>query len=239
MWDETLIECRKNQAAGKRWFSVPVSVIAHAAVFGMVIGFSYWSLEALPPPPSREPYWGVKVSFGPPPATIRRQKSNRAVEAARPTKIEPLTTEPVITDQSGVGSNETLAGDSSNDSASVDGIEGGLPGGVGVGFGSEFGSVEQDPIVMNAEVQKPVLIKKVIPVYPPAALRGRIQGVVLLQAVISKTGSVEDVTLLQSTNRLLTQAAIDAVKQWEYKPALLQGRPVRVYFNVTVEFRIE
>jgi protein TonB len=58
---------------------------------------------------------------------------------------------------------------------------------------------------------------------------------VILEAVISENGNVEGVKVLASRG-LLDQAAIDAVRQWRYRPATLNGKPVRVYFTVTVDF---
>jgi protein TonB len=72
-------------------------------------------------------------------------------------------------------------------------------------------------------------------VYPPLAKQARIQGVVLLEAVISKDGAIDNLRVI-SGHPLLTQAAIDAVKQWRYKPTLLNGEPVEVVTTITVNF---
>ena len=74
---------------------------------------------------------------------------------------------------------------------------------------------------------------KVPPIYPAGA--GRIQGAVVLQAIISKTGDVESLKML-SGPPILVAAAIDAVKQWKYKPYLLNGNPIEVETKVTLEF---
>ncbi|MCI0603649.1 energy transducer TonB [bacterium] len=60
----------------------------------------------------------------------------------------------------------------------------------------------------------------------------------MLEAVITKTGTVEEVKVLRSLHPVMDQAALNAVKQWKYKPAVLNGRPVKVYFTVTVTFRL-
>jgi protein TonB len=67
------------------------------------------------------------------------------------------------------------------------------------------------------------------------AKQARIQGVVLLEAVISKDGAIDNLRVI-SGHPLLTQAAIDAVKQWRYKPTLLNGEPVEVVTTITVNF---
>jgi TonB family protein len=81
------------------------------------------------------------------------------------------------------------------------------------------------------------IVKKVDPVYPPLARQARIQGTVVLQVVINKSGDVENIQLF-SGHPMLAQAAIDAVKQWKYKPYLLNGEPVEVETRVTVNFTL-
>jgi periplasmic protein TonB len=79
------------------------------------------------------------------------------------------------------------------------------------------------------------LIHDVPPVYPPEAGRERLEGTVVLLAVIGVDGAVKDVQV-ESGPALLTQAAIDAVKQWRYKPYLLNGVPVEIDSRITVIF---
>jgi protein TonB len=76
------------------------------------------------------------------------------------------------------------------------------------------------------------------PQYPEAARKARMEGVVILEAIITDQGSVEDVRVLKSVNPLLDASAVRAVQQWKYKPATLNGRAVRVYLTVTVTFRL-
>jgi len=82
-----------------------------------------------------------------------------------------------------------------------------------------------------------LLVRKVSPNYPPLARQARIQGQVVLRAVISKDGSIENLTLV-SGHPMLAPAAIDAVKQWKYKPYLLNGEPVEVDTEVQVNFTL-
>ena len=81
------------------------------------------------------------------------------------------------------------------------------------------------------------LAKKVSPVYPAMARKARIQGVVVLQVEINKSGDVENLQVI-SGHPMFAGAAIDAVKQWEYKPYLLNGEPVDVETRVTVNFTL-
>ena len=84
-------------------------------------------------------------------------------------------------------------------------------------------------------VAERLLIKKVQPQYPEDARHGRIVGKVVLRAVIDKKGNVENLSLIQG-HPSLAPAATQAVKQWKYKPYLLNGQPVNVETQVTVNF---
>jgi periplasmic protein TonB len=79
------------------------------------------------------------------------------------------------------------------------------------------------------------LIYRVQPVYPPLARQARIQGAVQLRAVISKTGTIEHLTL-ESGHPMLAGAALDAVRQWRYRPYLLNDEPVEIETQVIVNF---
>jgi len=86
-------------------------------------------------------------------------------------------------------------------------------------------------------VSQGLLYKKVAPTYPPNAIRMRVEGAVELLATISKSGDITKVKVL-SGDQLLTKAASDAVKQWKYKPYLLNGEPVEIQTQVTVNFKL-
>jgi len=79
------------------------------------------------------------------------------------------------------------------------------------------------------------LIYRPQPVYPPLARSARVQGSVLLQAVISRAGTIENLQVL-SGHPMLVQAAINAVRQWRYRPYVLNGEPVELETQVTVNF---
>lgn len=81
------------------------------------------------------------------------------------------------------------------------------------------------------------LIYRVQPIYPPLARAARIQGTVLLRAIISRTGAIENLQTI-SGHPMLVGAAIDAVRQWRYRPYILNGDPVEVETQVTVKFSL-
>jgi protein TonB len=86
-------------------------------------------------------------------------------------------------------------------------------------------------------VSQGLLIKKHQPTYPPNALRMHIEGSVQLLATISKEGNISAVKVL-SGDANLARAAAEAVKQWKYKPYLLNGEPVEIQTQVTVNFKL-
>jgi TonB family protein len=103
------------------------------------------------------------------------------------------------------------------------------------------GANAPQPILQTVNVSQGVsrglLIKKVPPSYPPNALRMRVEGTVDLMATIAKSGNITAVKVL-SGDPLLAKAAQDAVKQWKYKPYLLNGEPVEIQTQVTINFKL-
>jgi protein TonB len=90
----------------------------------------------------------------------------------------------------------------------------------------------------TGDVLVPKLIKRVDPVYPEAARKAGIQGIVLLEATTDELGNVVKVRVLQSVPEL-DQAAVDALKQWKYEPMIIEGKAKGVVFTVTVKFALK
>jgi len=130
----------------------------------------------------------------------------------------------------------------------VGGVPGGIPGGQlgGVigGIVSASSSLVAVPklalpqrIRISQGVTKGLLIHRVEPSYPPLAKAARIQGEVVLSAIISVNGDIQNLQLV-SGHPMLVPAAITAVRQWRYKPYLLNGQPVEVETTITVIFSL-
>ena len=140
------------------------------------------------------------------------------------------------------------------------GVVGGVAGGVGGGamggvLGGILGAVpnaapppppppvkKEEPkgpqrIPVGGNVQQAKLVRQPRPVYPPLAKQARIQGVVKLNAIISRDGTIQNLTVL-SGHPLLVPAAMEAVKQWVYAPTLLNGEPVEVVTQIDVNFTL-
>ena len=93
------------------------------------------------------------------------------------------------------------------------------------------------PVRVGGQVKAPTQIKKVQPVYPAEAQAAKVQGIVIMEATIGVDGRVTDAKVLRSVP-LLDQAAVDAVRQWEYTPTLLNGTAVPIIMTVTVTFNL-
>jgi TonB family protein len=88
-------------------------------------------------------------------------------------------------------------------------------------------------------ITSPKVLSRIEPIYPASAKADRIAGIVILEAMISETGIIDDVRVLKPLPGGLDQAAVDAVKQWTFAPATVDGKPVPVIFNVTINFQLE
>jgi protein TonB len=95
--------------------------------------------------------------------------------------------------------------------------------------------VSAQPTPIGGDVQNARAISRPQPVYPKIAIQTRTQGVVRMEAVISKMGTIENLKVL-SGHPLLIQAAQDAVLRWRYRPTILNGEPVEVITTIEVHF---
>jgi TonB family protein len=100
------------------------------------------------------------------------------------------------------------------------------------------GSGTAQRIVVGGQVQEANLVKKVMPVYPPLAREVRLQGAVVLSVIIGQDGSMQEIKVV-SGHPMLAPAAMEAVRQWQYKPTLLNGQPVEVSTEVTINFTLQ
>jgi protein TonB len=141
-----------------------------------------------------------------------------------------------------------------SDGGVIGGVPGGVPGGVVGGIIGSLAMAAAPPppppppqkadapkpverIRIGGNVQAALLIRRVDPQYPVLARQAHVDGSVILRAFISRDGKVQDLVLV-SGNPLLVHAAMDAVKQWVYKPTYLDGNPVEVLTEVSVNFHL-
>jgi protein TonB len=232
-----------HPVARRRRLAAPVAVAAHALVLGAVLAVSAWKIGDVPEP-------SVPIVFAAPasppadagtPAGEKRppdrHPSPPSVPAPRvlPASV-PDVAPPIVITALPAGSGDD-AGLDPGAEARPGGLPGGVPGSAGSG---QAGGAGSDGVFSERapNVVAPRLLRQVPPEYPESARRARLQGIVVLQAVIGIDGGVDDVRVLSSASPLFEEPAVRAVRQWRYSAATLDGRAVRVYLTATITFAI-
>ena len=237
MFEDSLFESSgriRKSSKSKYWMILTLCVNGSILLLMILLPLIYpealpaASLQTLlfappPPPPAPAP--------PPPPETIHVVKVQSEMmnnQLTAPTKIphniQMVTEKEAPVSSFGVAGMEGLAGAGSNEMSSMFG-------------GSQVKAAPPKKVTISAGVSQGMLIQKTVPVYPPIAKAARVQGTVVLQATISKSGTIEDLHVV-SGPAMLQQAAMDAVKQWRYRPYLLNNEPVEVETTVNVIFTL-
>jgi TonB family protein len=165
-----------------------------------------------------------------------------AIEAVKQWKYDPylLNGEPIEV-LTNVAVNFTLAGTApaagTTGNVSAGPAGGAVSGVVSNAPGDQTSTAVPQRVRVSSGVARGLLVSKVDPMYPPDARDQRIQGVVILQATIDKEGNVANLQLV-SGHPMLAPAAIEAVKQWKYRPYLLNGNPLEVNTQIQVNFTL-
>jgi protein TonB len=246
MFEDVLIESsdEMKKRGPKKVISLPVSIALHILVLGAVLGASIWFVEDVPEPPIPVTFYAAAPPPPPPPPPAAPKAAAPKPEVIKPVPVKPTEmTAPTIIPETVPVPLAAPEEDIPEGEGVEGGVEGGVPGGVPGGVlggvvGGTGPGVGDEPLRVGGEVKAPQLTNKVEPSYPEAARKARMEGVVILEAIITASGSVEDVRVLKSVNPLLDSAAQRAVQQWKYRPATLNGRAVRVYLTVTVTFNL-
>lgn len=244
MFEDVLIESAGQKGRSRKALSLPVSLALHVLVIGIAVGASIWFVEDVPEPPIPVTFYAAAPPPPPPPPAAAPKPAAPKPETQKPVPVKPseMTAPTVIPEKIP----EPLAAPEP-EAPATEGVEGGVEGGVPGGvMGGVLGGVvggtgpglEGEPLRVGGDVKAPQLVNRVEPSYPEAARKARMEGVVILEAIITANGNVEDVKVLKSVNPLLDAAATRAVSQWKYRPATLNGRAVRVYLTVTVTFNL-
>jgi protein TonB len=241
MFEDSLIESGGRFRSKRQGATTLLSFFLQAILLGILILIPLIYTEALPkqqlmtflvaPPPPPPP---------PPPAAAPVKVIKVASEIANgqlrtptkiPEKVQMLREEEAPPPTSSIG-------------GVVGGVPGGVPGGqmggvIGGIISSTPMAVPKAPqrVRVSQGVSQGLLIHQVKPLYPALARQARIQGSVVLQAIIAKDGTIQNLRLVNG-HPMLAPAAIDAVRQWRYKPYYLNGEPVEVETVVTVNFTL-
>jgi periplasmic protein TonB len=217
------------------------SVVAHAVVIAAVLVSQELAVGALPTPHQPVLYDFADIT----PIDIQLPRPARPTAPARAgdTASAPVSPDaaPTVV-PTGVAPETGPAGMSTADGPAV-GVENGARLGVdGLGIAAPALPPPPPPPVkpmpLHRGMKAPNKIIDVAPAYPAVAQRAHVEGVVILEAVIDEQGRVVSVRVLRSI-ALLDEAAVDAVKQWRFTPALLNSEPVPVVMTVTVNFTLQ
>jgi protein TonB len=184
-----------------------------------------------PPPPA------------PPPPPMQRPAPPKPVAQAQPV---PSTSELVAPVEAPKAIEPEPVGEEFDEGV-PGGVEGGVPGGV---IGGVVGGLPEapppppppavrGPVRIGGQIQAPTLVHRVEPYYPPVAVDAHLQGIVILEAIVDRDGTVAEVKVLRSASALLDREAVLAVKQWRYSPLVLNGIRERFILTVTLSFSID
>jgi protein TonB len=238
MFDDALLESRRRRTWNGKRFGLPLALGFHAAVIGAFVGASAWFTGEAP-----EPVIAVvfpATSSAPPPplggGEIHTVSSNSRPLVPIQAMVQPVLAN--IEDSKAVDDDAGQAPPGPADSApSGPGLATGVPDGTGpLGVGPVGPGGPEEIRRPGGDVHAPVLLERAEPDYPEAARRAHLQGTVILEAIITASGAVEEIRVLRPLNSLLDEAAERAVRRWRYRPATLNGRAVPVYLTVTVRF---
>jgi periplasmic protein TonB len=216
----------------RKWYTLPLSFLMHSAFVALLIVIPLVVTDALPAPRTLLNFIIADV----PPVPVAPSTAPRRIQTDTPSSNDDAAP---VEAPIGVHRESALL---IPDEPIPGGLEG-VVGGLGVpSITADAPPPIRDPVMepvrLSAGVKLPTRIKDVSPVYPEIARKARVQGVVILEAIIGVDGKVQQARVLRSVP-LLDQAALNAVQSWEYTPTLLSGRPVPIIMTVTVQFRLE
>ncbi len=231
-----VLEHQPSASAG-RLSALPLSIAVHALVLAAAIVIPLIAADVLPFVQTGDVSWTpVVLPSSPPP--IPAPASRPAAPAQAVVGSSVPTEEP-----KGVSPERLIVADTPPDPAvptSDSVVSGaGVPGGTGVVVPDTPpppGPVT--PVHASTLVTPPVKLREVSPVYPEIPRQAKLEGQVVIEAVIGVAGDVVETRVLRSTP-LFAEAALAAVRQWKYRPTLINGRPVPVVMTVTVTFKLQ
>jgi protein TonB len=220
----------------RRFSVVALSVCVHVVLLATLFIVPLFATDVLPIPRQVVDYFlphDVMPVVAPPPAMRQAASAHPAVpnaEASSP-NAAPIVAPTGISQETGL---ENFRGVPGGSDAPVAGLPEGTIGGSGF---EPPPPTPAAPMRLVSNMKAPRKIADIAPIYPAIATAARAQGIVIMEATIDVHGNVVDVRVLRSSP-LLDQAAIDAVRQWKYTPATLNGLPVPVIMTVTVNFTL-
>jgi protein TonB len=262
MFEHSLIDLESKPQRSRRWLSLPIAVGLHVVGLTAIAFASYWSVGEVPEPstnvvflsfaPLPEPPGGgggQRPPVRPPETEVTPPAPDQPpVQPTEETIPEDVPTSPPVTSMDDVlpASGEEGLDTGDYPPCPACGIGPGFgpgPGGPGVGPGSGPGSgsepAEMEPVHFTVGMTRPETVHQVQPKYTELARRTGVQGTVIVEAIIDEKGYVTNVRVLRGLPMGLDRAAVDAIRQWRFKPATLNSKPVKVFYTLTVNFTIQ
>ena len=211
-----------------KWYTLPVSLLSHSLIVALVVALPILAPAILPL--IAQDMGGIVMIITPKPPPQPTLRPASAQPVVNP-NAAPIEAPDAITRETGLE-----AGFEDAVSSSI--VDGAIAGQITHGIVEPPSSPPppvQKPLQVGGAIRTPVKVRDVPPVYPPIAQAARVQGIVILEATIGADGRVVNARVLRSV-ALLDQAALEAVRRWEFTPTLLNGVPVPIVMTVTVSF---
>jgi protein TonB len=214
----------------RKWYTVPLSLAAHVSVIVAVVFVSLVAQEFVPLPREIVTF-AAPVDLPDPPEPPRPVTATNT-PPANP-HAAPLDAPKGITRENGIDRPLLHDPGSTINVGTIPGAEpiADLP------VAPPPTPKPRETVRVGGGIRPPAKTRDAVPVYPTIAQAARVEGTVILEALLDERGRVQNLKVLRSYP-LLDQAAIDAVRQWEYTPTLLNGVPVSVIMTVTVTFKL-
>ena len=252
MFESSLIDLEPSRQSRRKWAPLPIALALHGAALASVCLLQVWNVEAVGEPETVVPYHVVSLPEIPAASTgARPTQPTPPVRPQTPVQpdIQQIPDEPVLDPTPHTSTSPAVFDGPPTEGFEEYSVNDGPPS------DSPFPSTGRSdaPIVVvpvaappqdeiltvGGAVSRPVLRSGLPPRYPKIGGHARIQGDVILQAVIDERGRVSDVRVLRGLPMGIDQAVVDAVQDWIFEPAKLNGRPVKVYYTLTVKFQLK
>jgi protein TonB len=213
-------------------YTLPLSFLIHTSIVAVLIVVPLIATDVLPKPRTGMEFVTPYVPAVPTAPPLRRLAPSPAAPA------NPGAAPVVAPDAIGLESSLVFEpGDVQT--AGIETIIGGMDASqIGVETPPAIAVAPTAPVVVGGTIKAPVRTKYIPPTYPAIARSAGVQGVVMIEAIIGADGKVEQARVVRP-QPLLDEAALVAVREWEYTPTLLNGRPTPVIMTVTVVFKLQ
>jgi protein TonB len=237
----SLLVTEQESGAGRKSATFLISVALHTLLIAAIVIVPLLYYDVMPETSVLKAFFVAPLELAPPPPPPPPPAPAAKVAPKTPPRAEPVPSTAFIAPiemPAEIKPEEGL--DLGVEGGVPGGVEGGVPGGV---VGGVVGGLPAEPppapqvVRVGGMVAAPKLLKRVEPIYPELAIASRAAATIILEAQVDVHGAVKTVRVLRG-HPLFDEAALTAVRQWRYKPLLLNGQPTEFILTVTVLFNI-